>query len=61
MKLKDLKKLVDECVDRAGNTDPDVQLCYGKETELEITEVTQFSIVPDVTIKMRKIKYEKTV
>jgi hypothetical protein len=60
MKLRDLKKLIDECIERAEDTNPDVYLYYGKETELEIIEVTQFSIVPDVTIKMKKVKYEKS-
>lgn len=58
MKLRDLQKLVNECVERAEGTNPDVDFVYGKTTELEIKEVTQFSIVPDVTLHFTKIIYE---
>jgi len=40
-------------------TNPEVEFLYGKQTELEITEVTQFTIVPDVSIKFKKVVYNE--
>jgi hypothetical protein len=57
MKLLDLQKLINQCVDEASGCNPDVDFYYGKSTELEIDIVTQFEIVPDVTIKFKKVKY----
>ncbi len=56
MKLLDLQKLINQCVDEAGVANPEVDFYYGKQTELEIDMVTQFNIVPDVTIKFKKSK-----
>jgi hypothetical protein len=49
MKLKMLKGMIDQAVERAGESDPDVEVCLG-EKAYEIVQVGQFHIVPDVII-----------
>lgn len=57
MKLKAFKKYIDECVSNAETTDPEVTFIFGKK-ELDIAEINQFSVVPDVYIAL-KVKDEK--
>lgn len=57
MKLLDLQELINRCVGEAHGCNPDVEFLYGKQTELEIKGITQFTIVPDVSIKFKKVKY----
>lgn len=55
MRLKAFKKVIDECVERAETTDPNVTFEFGKE-ELLIARIGQFSVVPDVVITLKKKK-----
>jgi len=57
MKLKKFKKIIDKAVKKAKHTDPDI-LFYVKEQEFEIKRIGQFSLVPDVTVSLKKIKDE---
>lgn len=49
MKLKQLQKIINQCVDRAGDTDPDVEVWFKKKM-YDIRSIDQFGVVPDVTI-----------
>ena len=49
MKLKKLKEIIDQCVDRVGECDPDVEVWF-KKSMYDIREISQFGIIPDVTI-----------
>jgi hypothetical protein len=55
MKLKKFKKIIDKAVKDAGDTNPDI-LFYVKEKEYKIKRIGQFSIIPDVTVSLKKIK-----
>lgn len=55
MKLRKLKSLIDGAVDRAGNTDPDVEI-WLDEVEYFISRMGQFGFMPDVTINIEKVE-----
>lgn len=57
MKLKKLKEIIDQCVENAGDTDPEVEACLGEDC-YEIDSIGQFSIMPDVTITIGEKLYE---
>jgi len=58
MKLKDLKEKIDLAVEFAGETDPDVTIWVGDDTEYEIGRIGQFQIKPDVNIHVGEKVYE---
>lgn len=58
MKLKQFKKIIDECVVRAEHTDPDVTVWF-KKAEYEIRGMGQYSVIPDVTITIGKKLWEE--
>lgn len=49
MKLLKLKEIIDECVKRAGNCDPEVEVWF-KKSLYDIREIGQFGVIPNVTI-----------
>lgn len=55
MRLKKLKRLIDACIMNAGDTNPRVEVWLGN-TEYKISKVTQYRIVPDVVICIKKKK-----
>jgi len=55
LKLKELKEIIDKCSLYAKDTDPDVEIYLGKK-EYEIINISQFEIIPTVSINIRKIK-----
>lgn len=50
MKLKLLKEVIDKAVDYAGDCDPDVEIWVGDKKAYRIESISQFGVVPDVTI-----------
>ena len=52
MKLKDLKKAIDQAVKYAGKCDPDVEVWLGEKKMYRIKRIGQFGLVPDVTITL---------
>jgi len=59
MKLKEFKIIIDSAVEYAGDTNPDIQCILStktKEKEYDIDEVTQFGVIPNVTIHIGKSK-----
>ena len=55
LKLQELKEIIDRCVLYAEDTDPDVEIYLNKK-EYEIINISQFEIIPTVSINIRKIK-----
>lgn len=55
MTLAELKSCIDQAVKKAGKTakTANVEVWYGDEM-LEITEVSQFGVVPDVMLTVAK-------
>lgn len=55
MKLLELKELVDQAVENAGKTAPyaDVEVWFKKKM-YRITRVSQFGVVPNVSIELRE-------
>lgn len=58
MKLRELKKAIDYCASKAETTDPDVLFYFGKKT-LEVVEIGQFGVVPDVVITLKAESQER--
>lgn len=56
MKLKAFKKYIDETVEQAETTDPDITFTFGKK-ELDVAEINQFSVVPDVYVVLTTKKH----
>ena len=59
MKLREFKKIIDEGVKRAGKTDPLIIIYDDKEREYEIKRIGQTGLIPDVTIKIKRLKVGK--
>ena len=57
MKLKELKKIIDECVERAGDCDADVEVWF-KKSMYRIRSIGQFGVIPDVTIEIGPKEFE---
>lgn len=55
MKLKEFKKLIDKTARRAGKCDVDIEF-WLNDKPLEIKEMGQFGVVPDVVITLEKPK-----
>jgi len=53
VKLRKLKEIIDGCVVRAEDCDPDVEVWF-KKSYYDIREIGQFGVVPDVTITIGK-------
>jgi len=51
MKLRKLKKIIDDAVLRSGETDPDVEVWFKKKM-YEIRSIGQFNVIPDLTIEI---------
>ena len=51
MKLRKLKEVIDQCVERAEDCDPDVEVWF-KKSMYRIREIGQFGVIPDVTISI---------
>lgn len=55
MKLRKLKEVIDEAIERAGDCNPEATVwLHGKE--YEINHIGQFSVIPDLTISIKLIK-----
>ena len=55
MKLRKLKEVIDEAMEKAGDCNPKATVwLHGKE--YEINRIGQFSVVPDLTINIKLIK-----
>ena len=57
MKLREFKQLIDECVKRAGECDPDVEVHF-KKACYDVRRIGQFGVVPDVVISIGEKIYE---
>lgn len=53
MKLSMFYNYIKECQKRSKGCDPEINFNFGK-TCLEIKNIDQFTIIPDVTIKFKK-------
>ena len=53
MKLKEFKKLIDKTIKYAGKTNPNIYF-YFMGKDLDIENIEQFSILPDVHICFQK-------
>lgn len=49
MKLSELQRALNECSERAGDYDPDIEIWF-KKSMYSIMSIGQFGVVPDVTI-----------
>jgi len=57
MKLKELKRAIDIAVEYAGDLDPEVEVWF-KKSMYRIQSISQFGVVPDVTITIGKKEHE---
>ncbi|MBU1067320.1 hypothetical protein KKE60_06005 [Patescibacteria group bacterium] len=55
MKLRKLKGIIDKCIKNAEKLDVNIEIVCEDE-EYVIDEVGQFGVVPDVVLKIRKLK-----
>ena len=60
MKLKELKEIIDRCLLYAKDTNPDIEIYLNKK-EYEIINISQFEIIPTVTINIKKVKEKWTL
>jgi hypothetical protein len=51
MKLKELKRIIDESVKKAEDCNPDVEIWFNKSM-YRIGRISQFSVVPVLTIEI---------
>lgn len=58
MKLKQLKALIDQCVDYAGGCDPIVEIWIGDQKAYHIGGISQFKVVPNVIISVGEKLYD---
>ncbi|USE39216.1 hypothetical protein [Endozoicomonas sp. SCSIO W0465] len=58
MKLKQLKALIDQCVDYAGDCDPIVEIWIGDQTAYQVGRISQFGVVPNVIISVGEKLYD---
>ena len=58
MKLKQLKAVIDQCVDYAGDGDPDVEIWIGDKKAYKIGHIGQYGVVPDVLISVGEKLYD---
>ena len=55
MKLKEFADIINQAVERAGETEPDIEVYDEKERRFNIMRVGQFHLIPDVVITMREV------
>jgi len=55
LKLKELKEIIDRCLLYSKDTNPDVEIYLNKK-EYEIINISQFEIIPTVSINIKKVK-----
>jgi len=56
MKLRELKECIDKCWEKIDETDPDVEFILETDITseyLEVEEIGQFGVIPDVTITLK--------
>lgn len=58
VKLKQLKAVIDQCVDCAGDCDPDVEIWIGDKKAYKIGRIGQYGVVPDVLISVGEKVYD---
>ncbi|WP_257283292.1 hypothetical protein [Endozoicomonas sp. SESOKO1] len=58
MKLKRLKAIIDQCVDYAGDCDPDVEIWIGDKKAYKIGRIGQFGVLPNVIISVGEKLYD---
>lgn len=58
MTLKDLKKVVDQAVENAGDTDPKVEIWIGSKKAYDVGTVSQCKLIPDVVITVGEKLYD---
>lgn len=54
MKLSKLKCIIDKAVEYAEDCDPSVEFWIEDEEVLELQDISQFSVVPDVKITLSR-------
>jgi len=52
MKLKELKSVIDQAVEYAGDCNPDVEIWIGDKKAYRIGRIGQFGVIPDLTISV---------
>ena len=58
MKLKKLKEIIDQCVENAGDCDPEVEIWVGDKKAYRIGRIGQYGLIPDVTISVGEKIYD---
>lgn len=58
MKLKQLKTVIDQAVDYAGDCDPDVEIWIGEKKAYKIGHISQFGVLPNVIISVGEKLYD---
>ena len=58
MKLKQLKTVIDQCVDYAGDCDPEVEIWIGDKKAYNIGRISQFGVLPNVIISVGEKLYD---
>ncbi len=62
MTLKELQKIINKAIERAKKAskkgDGNIEIYYGK-TELRIDQISQFHIVPDLIIRLKKLEMQE--
>lgn len=61
MTLKELKTIIDQAVDYAGDCDPDVEIWIGDKKAYNIGRIGQYGVVPNVIISVGEKVYDATI
>ena len=59
MNLKKFAAVINECVEKAGGSDPSIEI-WLNDTEYAIESIGQYGVIPDVVIHLKELANDTT-